>query len=426
MTDKNLLPDLEARGLLFQSTDRDALAEHLKTPQVLYCGFDPSADSLHIGSLVPLLTLRRFQLAGHTPIALVGGATGFIGDPSFKAQERKLNDDATVKSWTECLRRQVSQYLDLKKAHVVNNFDWVGGMSAIHFLRDIGKHFSVNAMMKKEAVKSRLEREDVGISYTEFSYALLQALDFAELYKTHNCTMQLGGSDQWGNITAGVDLTRRLHGGHVHAMTLPLVTKSDGTKFGKTETGTVWLDATKTSAYAFYQFWLNTTDDDVEKFLKYFTFFSLEEIAVIAKTHAEAPEKRFGQIKLAQDVTKLVHGEDGLKQAQHLTDVVFSADDDKWQRLSAHDFEQLKQDGLPATALNDREVPILAALSATGLAASNRQAREFVDAGAVKLNGRTVPQKDYNAIVAAGDALFNRFTVLQVGKKKTHLVYWKA
>ena len=423
--DKNLLADLEARGLLFQSTDREELEELLSSSQVLYCGFDPSADSLHIGSLVPLLTLRRFQLAGHTPIALVGGATGMIGDPSFKAQERQLNSDETVKQWTECLRKQVSQYLDLKNAHVVNNHDWVSKMNVIDFLRDIGKHFSVNAMMKKEAVKTRLEREDVGISFTEFSYALLQGLDFAELNKTHNCTLQVGGSDQWGNIVAGVDLTRRLNGNAVQAMTLPLVTKSDGTKFGKTETGTIWLDASKTSPYAFYQFWLNTADDDVEKFLKYFTFITLDEIAAVVAEHNEAPHKRVGQTKLAEEVTKLVHGEEGLKQAQHLTAVVFSSEDDKWQRLSASDFEQLKQDGLPATAMDEAEVPILLALSNTGLAASNRQAREFVDAGAVKLNGHSIDKKDYNAPVKTDDALFNKFSVLQVGKKKTHLVYWK-
>lgn len=422
--DTSLVADLKARGLIYQSTDEQELEKHLARPRTLYCGFDPTADSLHIGSLVPLLTLRRFQNAGHTPIALVGGATGLIGDPSFKAQERQLNDDSVVEGWTEKLRTQVGQFLDLKNAKVVNNLDWIGGMTVVNFLRDIGKHFSVNAMMKKEAVKSRLEREDVGISFTEFSYALLQGLDFAELYKEHNCTMQLGGSDQWGNITAGVDLTRRLHETHVHAMTLPLVTKADGAKFGKTESGTIWLDGEKTSPYAFYQFWLNTADADVEKFLKYFTFIPVTEIEAIASQHHEAPQERMGQMRLAEEVTRLVHGEEGVKQAQHLTSVVFSSDTDKWQRLSETDFQQLRQDGLPATELGEREVPILTALSTAGLAQSNRQAREFIDAGAVKVNGQPVPPKDYHHTLQPETALYNKFTVVQVGKKKTHLMYW--
>lgn len=426
--DKNLVSDLQARGLIYQSTDEKELAAHLAQPRVLYCGFDPTADSLHIGSLVPLLTLRRFQNAGHKPIALVGGATGMIGDPSFKAEERKLNDDSIVQTWTEKLRDQVSRFLDMDGsqagAKVVNNLDWIGGMNVIQFLRDVGKHFSVNAMMRKEAVKNRLEREDTGISFTEFSYALLQGLDFAELYKNHNCTMQLGGSDQWGNITAGVDLTRRLHGAQVHAMTLPLVTKADGTKFGKTESGTVWLDSAKTSPYAFYQFWLNTADADVGKFLKMFTFMPLDEIETVVAEHNQAPENRAAQLRLAAEVTKLVHGEEGLTQAEHLTSVVFSSEPDKWQRLSESDFIHLRQDGLPATEVKEPEMPILNAMNSAGLAQSNRQAREFIDAGAVKVNGQPVPPKDYHHTLQPETALFNKFTVVQVGKKKTHLMYW--
>ncbi len=424
--DKNLLDDLQKRGLINQTTSPDELAEHLSSVRTLYDGFDPTADSLHIGSLVQLLTLRRFQLAGHKVIALVGGATGFIGDPSFKAQERKLNSADIVEDWTEKLRTQVSRFIDMDNAEVVNNMDWISKIDVITFLRDVGKHFSVNAMMNKEAVKSRLEREETGISYTEFSYALLQALDYAELYKTHNCTIQVGGSDQWGNITAGIDLTRRVHNQQVFGITLPLVTKADGTKFGKTETGTIWLDSKKTSVYTFYQFWLNTIDADVEKFLKIFTFLPVEEIEEIAKAHMQAPEKRVGQKLLAQEVTRLVHGDEGVKHAEHLTAVVFSSDDDKWQKLSEHDLEQLQQDGLPATELTEPEMPILTALSTAGLATSNRQAREFIDAGAVKINGRSVPAKEYNLPLDNDNALFGRFTVLQVGKKKTHLMYWAA
>ena len=424
----NVINDLKNRGLLYQSTDEGELAKHLAQPRTLYCGFDPTADSLHIGNLVPLLTLRRFQNAGHRPIALVGGATGMIGDPSFKAQERKLNGDDVVKGWTDKIRTQVGRFLDLENpqngAKVVNNFDWIKDMTVIDFLRDIGKHFSVNAMINKEAVKNRLEREGVGISFTEFSYALLQGLDFAELYNKHNCTVQLGGSDQWGNITAGVDLTRRLHEASVHALTLPLITKADGTKFGKTGTGTVWLDGSKTSPYAFYQFWLNTADADVAKFLKIFTFLPLSEIENLVAEHSKAPENRLAQIRLAQDVTKLVHGEEGLAQAKHLTEVVFSGEDDKWQRLSETDYEQLQQDGLPATRLDEREVPILTAMSTAGLAQSNRQAREFIDAGAVKVNGQQVPPKAYHHTLDLQNALYKRFSVLQVGKKKTHLVHW--
>ena len=427
--DKNLLSDLKARGLLYQSTDESELANHLAAPRTLYCGFDPTADSLHIGSLVPLLTLRRFQLAGHQPIALVGGATGMIGDPSFKDQERQLNDDDVVKGWTEKLRAQASRFIDVEDpdtgAKVVNNLDWIGGMTVISFLRDIGKHFSVNAMIRKEAVKNRLEREDVGISFTEFSYALLQGLDFAELYKSQNCTVQLGGSDQWGNITAGVDLTRRLHEAHVHALTMPLVTKADGSKFGKTESGTIWLDAAKTSPYAFYQFWLNTADADVEKFLKMFTFLTIPDIKALVAEHNQAPQERQAQKRLAENVTELVHGKEALEQAQHLTDIVFSSAADKWQRLSETDFHQLRQDGLPATKLAERAVPILTAMSTAGVAQSNRQAREFIDAGAVRVNEQPIPPKDYNHTLQPESALFEKFTVLQVGRKKTHLLYWE-
>ena len=275
-----LIADLKARGLLNQATADEELINHLDSGcRTLYCGFDPTADSLHIGSLVPLLALKRFQRAGHKPIALVGGATGLIGDPSFKAQERKLNTPDIVANWVDKLKAQVSRFIDFNDsasgADVVNNLDWVGQMSVLDFLRDVGKHFSVNNMIQKESVKQRIDREGAGISFTEFTYMLLQSYDFAELAERRDCTIQIGGSDQWGNIVGGVDLARRMYSKQTFGITLPLVTKSDGTKFGKTESGTIWLDAKKTSPYAFYQFWLNTADADAYKFLRYFTFCRL-------------------------------------------------------------------------------------------------------------------------------------------------------
>ena len=281
----DLLADLRARGLVFQVAGEDALENWLSAEsRTLYCGFDPTADSLHIGSLVPLLVLRRFQEAGHRPIALVGGATGLIGDPSFKAAERQLNTPEVVAAWVDRIRQQVSQFIDFDGAApalVVNNLDWTEGLDVLSFLRDVGKHFSVNNMIGKESVKQRLDREGAGISFTEFSYMILQSLDFAELFRQYGCGLQIGGSDQWGNITGGIDLTRRLHGEQVFGLTLPLVTKADGTKFGKTESGTIWLDGAKTSPYAFYQFWLGTADADVYRFLRYFTFLPIDEIADI-------------------------------------------------------------------------------------------------------------------------------------------------
>ena len=287
-----LLDDLRARGLIFQIAGEDELPAWLDGgSRTLYCGFDPTADSLHIGSLVPLLMLRRFQLAGHKPLALVGGATGLIGDPSFKAQERQLNTPDVVAGWVDKLKDQVSRFIDFDageaSAEVVNNLDWTADMDVLTFLRDVGKHFSINAMIQKESVKQRIEREGSGISVTEFTYMILQSFDFAELNKRHDCTLQIGGSDQWGNITGGIDLTRRTQGNQVFGLTMPLITKADGTKFGKTESGTIWLSADKTSPYAFYQFWLGCADADVYRFLKYFTFLDVSEIDEIERADAE-------------------------------------------------------------------------------------------------------------------------------------------
>ena len=425
---KALIDDLQSRGLIAQMTGAGELEEHLNDGcRTLYCGFDPTADSLHIGSLVPLLALKRFQMAGHKPIALVGGATGLIGDPSFKAQERKLNTPDIVGQWVERLRDQVSRFIDFdcdeNAAEVVNNLDWIGGMDLLSFLRDVGKHFSVNNMVNKESVKQRLDREGAGISYTEFTYMLLQSYDFAELNRLHGCSLQIGGSDQWGNITGGIDLTRRLNGEQVFGLTLPLVTKADGTKFGKTETGTIWLDPAKTSPYAFYQFWLNTADADVYKFLRYFTFLPIEEIEAIEQADAQTQGRKSGQEVLAKEVTALVHGSEGVAAAQRISAALFGG---SVGELTESDLEQLKQDGMPASDISsaDFDKPLTAILSEAGMAKAGREVKDALGRGAVLINGEA---KGSEALMAAADcfakdrALFGRFFMVKMGKKKHHL-----
>jgi len=328
---EKLIEDLQARGLIAQMTSADKLVEHLSSDsRSLYCGFDPTADSLHIGSLVPLLVLKRFQEAGHKPIVLLGGATGLIGDPSFKTQERKLNTPEIVKDWLHLIKKQISKFVDFSiadcPAKIVNNLDWIEKIDLLTFLRDIGKHFSINNMINKESVKQRLERDGQGISYTEFTYMLLQSYDFSELNRRHNCTIQIGGADQWGNIVGGVDLTRRLNGSQVFGLTLPLVTKSDGTKFGKTESGTIWLDSKKTSPYTFYQFWMNTSDADVYTFLKHFTYLSLDKIKDIETNDTNTQGRKSAQAILAEEVTRLVHGPDQLTAVKRITSELFSGD----------------------------------------------------------------------------------------------------
>jgi len=422
-----LLEDLRARGLVFQIAGEDSFAEWLDGGQrTLYCGFDPTADSLHIGSLVPLLMLRRFQLAGHCPLALVGGATGLIGDPSFKASERQLNTPDVVAGWTDSIRQQVSQFLDFEgdsAAQVVNNLDWTQGLDVLTFLRDIGKHFSINSMIQKESVKQRIEREGSGISFTEFTYMILQSLDFAELYKQHQCGLQIGGSDQWGNITGGIELTRRLHGGQVFGLTMPLITKADGTKFGKTEAGTVWLDSRKTSPYAFYQFWLGTADADVYKFLRYFTFLSVDEIAAIEAADAAREGRPEAQSVLAREVTKLVHGEDGLLAAERITAALFSGDA---RQLSENDCQQLSLDGLPTSNLDLASLPetLTQLFSEAGLAPSGKQVKDALGRGAVWVNGEALSAEqnaDLGAVFAPVKALHGRYFVVRLGKKKYHL-----
>lgn len=426
---ETLLQDLKARGLVAQMTSEDELEKHLSEGSVtLYCGFDPTADSLHIGSLVPLLTLKRFQEYGHKPLALVGGATGLIGDPSFKAQERKLNDDSTVANWVEKIRAQVSAFIDFdsgsNSAEVVNNLDWTQNVDILTFLRDIGKHFSVNQMIVKESVKQRIDREGEGISFTEFTYMILQSYDFQQLNQSHGCSLQIGGSDQWGNITGGTELTRRMNGNQVFGLTLPLITKSDGTKFGKTESGTIWLDSSKTSPYAFYQFWLQTADADVYRFLRYFTFLSVGQIEQIEKEDAERQGRPDAQRVLAEEVTRLVHSEEGLVAAKRITEALFSGDT---STLSEQDYAQLAQDGLPSSALDVAAVsdqPVTAILADAGVAPSGKQVKDALQRNAVVVNGIAHGMEDnMNAagMFAAEKALFGKYFLVKLGKKKHHL-----
>ena len=429
-----LLQDLQARGLIAQTTDINELSKLLDSEKIaLYCGFDPTADSLHIGHLLPVLVLRRFQNAGHTPVALVGGATGMIGDPSFKAVERSLNTPETVASWVESIKNQLTPFLKFDGANpaiMENNANWFGSMNCLDFLRDIGKHFSVNAMLAKESVKQRIEREDQGISFTEFSYALLQGYDFAQLNLRHNVQLEIGGSDQWGNITWGTETTRRLNHKTVHGMTLPLVTKADGTKFGKTEGGAVWLNAKKTSPYQFYQFWLKVADADVYKFLKYFTFLSIEEIDTIEAKDKASGTKPEAQRILAEEMTRLIHGEAALQAAQRISESLFAEDQSS---LTESDFEQLALDGLPAFEVSDG-LNVVEALVKTGLASSNKEARGFVNSKAVLLNGQAAESNNPNhAAERPDDAYlltdahkrFGKYTIVRRGKRNHALLVWQ-
>ena len=418
-----LVQELHDRGMIAQTTDAQALDTLLANESVaLYCGFDPTADSLHLGHLVPVLVLKRFQLAGHKPIALVGGATGMIGDPSFKATERKLNTPDVIASWVEKIRGQVAPFLSFEgdnAAIMANNYDWFGGMGALEFLRDIGKHFSINAMIKKEAVQQRINRDEQGISYTEFSYSLLQGYDFAELNTRHGCVLQIGGSDQWGNITAGIDLTRRLNQKQVFGLTLPLVAKADGTKFGKTESGAIWLDAKKTSPYAFYQFWLNTADADVYKFMHYCTFLSVQEIAAIEAADKTSGKKPDAQRILAEQATELVHGRNALEAAQRITLSLFSGHLDS---LTESDLEQLAQDGMPGVQLEKSVSSLIDVLVATELAKSKSEARTFIQSGSISINGTKADALDH--AFSDRDRLCGRFTLLRRGKKNYGMISW--
>ena len=412
----NLLDDLRWRGLLAQSTDEKALAEALSKPITLYVGFDPTAPSLHCGNLVVLLVLRRFQLAGHNPIALVGGATGLVGDPSGRNEERSLNSAEIVENWVSRIRTQVSAFLDFdapkNPARVVNNLDWTSPLSAIEFLRDIGKHFSVNQMLAKDSVASRLDAG--GISYTEFSYQVLQSYDYLELFKRHGCTLQLGGSDQWGNIVAGLDLIRRVEGGSGHALTVPLLTKSDGSKFGKTAGGSVWLDPEMTSPYAFFQFWLNSEDKDVINFLKVFSFLSHDEINALEKSHNENPGLREAHRALARELTTLLHGAETTQRVEAAARALFGQGDlgELDEATLASALAELPR----ATISKNEEIPTWVDLiAAAGVVDSKSAARRIVKEGGAYLNNVKISGEDFAP--TKSDFLCGKYAVLRKGKR---------
>lgn len=418
----DLWKDLEWRGLIVDSTRPDDLQQHLHgAVRSAYVGFDPTSDSLHVGSLLPLLTLRRIQLAGHRPIVLIGGGTGLIGDPSGKSGERQLNPEQQVAEWAARLKDQVKPFLDfdtgLGAAILADNYEWLGKLNLVPFLRDIGKHFPLGAMIAKESVRSRMSRSEDGISYTEFSYQVLQAYDFMALLERFGCTLQLGGSDQWGNITAGVELIRRVKGAAAHGITLPLVTKSDGSKFGKTESGTIWLDSAKTSPYEMYQFWLNTADDDVVKYLKYFTFLSPEQTDELGRATEDSPDRREAQRVLAREVTTLVHGESATAEAEAISRALFSGEVESLTELQLEHACRT----MPSTVLDAAEVEgrsVIDLLVRIGLAASKREARDLVSAGAICLNDERV--KGVDARISRRLARFERFIVIRKGKKNYH------
>ncbi len=417
----NIFEDLQWRGLVADCTDTPELLKRLgASPVTLYCGFDPTADSLHVGSLVPLLALRRFQNAGHIPIAVAGGATGSIGDPSGKTAERQLLTRDQIAANVAAVKPQLARLLDFETrtnpARLVDNADWTAGISYLDFLRDIGKHFTVNQMVAKESVRARMEDREVGISYTEFSYMLLQAFDFYHLNKDCNCELQIGGSDQWGNITAGMDLIRKKLNRHAFGLTLPLITKADGTKFGKTESGTIWLDSKRTSVYRFYQFWINTDDRDVIRYLKYFTFLGHEEITALEQQHAANPGARWAHKALANEVTNLIHGEQALIQAQVSSDVLFGG---SVESLTENDFADIVGEvptkDLEKSKLDGVGTPLVELLVHAGLCPSKGQARKDVEGGGVNVNNVRVA--DAARAISSGDLLFGKHILLRKGKK---------
>jgi len=418
----NLFDELQWRGMVYDATEglRDLLAGERVTA---YIGFDPTASSLHVGSLLTMMGLARLQRFGHSPIAIVGGGTGMIGDPSGKSQERQLLSREQIDENVAGIRAQLARVLDFdarpNPARIINNADWLAGFDLLGFLRDTGKYFTVNYMLQKEAVSRRLESEE-GISFTEFSYPLLQARDFLELFDRHQCKLQMGGSDQWGNITAGTDLIRRLRGTKAHGLVWPLMKTSSGAKFGKTETGTVWLDAARTSPFRFYQFWLNTDDRDVISYLKFFTFLTREEIAALEETASAAPERREAQRALAREVTTLVHGQEQLARAEHASSLLFGED---IATLAVEDvlavFEDVPSTELPAAEIAEG-IGMVDLVARVQLAASKSEARRLVQAGGVYVNNRRV--SDPQARLTRDQAIGGRLFVLRKGQKQNHLV----
>lgn len=416
----DLLKDLEWRGIIYQQTDEEGIKDTLSKEKIsLYCGVDPTADSMHIGHLLPFLTLRRFQNAGHRPIVLVGGATGLIGDPSGKSEERKLQTLEQVQLNVDGIKKQLEQIFNVEGengAIMVNNYDWAGSMDIVTFLRDFGKHVGVNYMLAKDTIASRLE---TGISFTEFTYTILQAMDFFHLYEKHDCKLQIGGSDQWGNITTGLELIRKMssEGSKAFGLTIPLVTKSDGTKFGKSESGAIWLDPEKTSPYEFYQFWINTADTDVIKYLKYFTFLGKEEIEQLEKSVQEEPHLRQAQKTLAEEMTRFIHGEESLQQAIKISAALFSGD---VKNLSADEIKQGFKDVPSFTVEGEEELGLVDLLVAAKISPSKRQAREDVSNGAVSLNGDRVTDTAY--VLGEEDKIEGQFTIIRRGKKKYFMI----
>ncbi len=423
MSKINILDELSWRGLIHQSTESQALKELLVQSQCVYAGFDPTASSLHCGHLLPLMMLRRFQQCGHKPIALVGGATGMIGDPSGKSEERVLLSPDALAENVDGMKAQMSRFLEFKgpaAARLVNNYDWMSGWSYINFLRDVGKNFPVNVMLSKESVKGRLERDDAGLSYTEFSYMLLQAYDFAYLYKQYGCQLQLGGSDQWGNITAGIDLARRMHGAQLHGLTCPLLLTSDGRKMGKTATGAVWLDPNRTSPYAFYQYWVNVADSDVLMCLRFLTEVEREEYTALEQSVAVEPHTRTAQKRLAQWMTQFVHGQQGLTAATKATEVFFGAEIND---LNDTQLSEIFHD-VPSATIELSELqnglPLLDALVKVGLAKSKSDARRTIEQGGAYVNNRRMDAVDY--VLTAKDLASESVIVLRSGKKKFALL----
>ena len=422
-TPPHFLDDLQRRALVLQHTDWVALKAHFDAqPKTLYCGFDPTAESLHVGHLLPLITLRRFQQHGHRPIAVIGGATGLIGDPSGRTGERRLLTREIVEGWTTKISDQILPYLDFdcpNAALLVNNLDWTADIDLLSFLRDYGKHFSVNAMIQKESVKSRIQTRETGLSFTEFSYMLLQSLDYLRLAERYDCSLQIGGSDQWGNITAGIDLVRRVLRQEVHALTLPLITKSNGEKFGKSAGGeTLWLDQRRTSPYQFYQFWMNTADQDLERMFHYFTLLNHKEIHQILAAHQDHEETRGAQRRLASEITQIAHQEAGLAAAVRITEALFGGGLDG---LTADDLSQLALDGLPALALSDSSMSLSQAMREMKLIKNTNMFKDALSKGAVQVNSKSTD--DFDAQFNAFSPLHQRYYLIRFGKRKWGLAY---
>jgi len=417
----SIIAELEWRGLVADCTDRTALEQRLQNrPITLYCGFDPTADSLHVGSLVPLLALRRFQMAGHSPIAVAGGATGSIGDPSGKSAERQLLTPEVLDHNIARVKVQLARLLDFdaatNPARLVDNASWTAGMSYLHFLRDIGKHFTVNMMVAKESVRARMEDRETGISYTEFSYMLLQAFDFYHLCKEVDCELQIGGSDQWGNITAGTDLTRKKLGRHVFGLTLPLITNTDGTKFGKTVAGAIWLDPQRTSVYRFYQFWMRVDDRDVIRYLRYFTFLSREEIEALEQQHTPKPEARIAQKALALSVTTLMHGDQATAEAVRASEILFGGDLEGIGEATLTEIaSEIPSKTFVPTAFESGGMPIAEMVAESGLSTSKGQARKDLEGGGIYINNQRAT--DAQRKIVKEDFLFGRYLLLRKGKR---------